>query len=142
MTVIQTYDDRPTIRTDADALDMIRREARRSGHSAADLAAVAYSVLAARDAGYGPLPPLTAEPNSTARHFALVVVIEADEDEQATDIASELLSEEESVIYVGEACDLGESEGGTYSTSLVCLGTGDQRGVLLAMPYRFPICAR
>lgn len=55
MTVIQTYRERPTIRTDADALDAIQQEARREGHSAADLAAVVYGAIAARDAGYDSL---------------------------------------------------------------------------------------
>jgi hypothetical protein len=52
MSAIRTHDDQRTLREDADALDAIQHEAERDGHSAADLAAVTYSVLAARRAGY------------------------------------------------------------------------------------------
>jgi len=52
MSIIRTHEGQWTLREDADALDAIQREAERESHSAADLAALTYSVLTARRAGY------------------------------------------------------------------------------------------
>lgn len=78
MTVIRTYEDEHDVRSDADALDTLKVEVHRDGASGADVAALADTILAARQENYGTgistsrpvVTMLTTQPADRAEAFA------------------------------------------------------------------------
>ena len=73
-----------------------------------------------------------------AQHFAVVVVLEERDAGFAFNVVEEAVAGMEKVVYVGGACPLGQSFGGAYSTTQVCLASGDRRGLLIAAPGQAP----
>lgn len=85
--------------------------------------------------------PVRAAEDAGGQHFAVVIVMERDDAQDAEsveDAVATLVGTDESVLYVGPACPLGVGLRDHYSTVQVCLATADRRKTVVATPGAAP----